>query len=142
MAMDYPNPLHWDERFAHDSRFGGMVAPQSFAVALDFGHGAAPACVGRIPNSHLSSAGRNGGSTGAGAPGRLLVQERRFHDYKVIDTKFAGPTMFSRGDTTTEPARYPRRPRAVDRDPLPLRRSNKARDVRESARRDQTLDAA
>ena len=23
----------------------------------------------------------------------------RFHDYKVVDTKFAGPTMFSRGDT-------------------------------------------
>jgi hypothetical protein len=25
--------------------------------------------------------------------------QRRFHDYKVTDTKFAGPTMFSRGDT-------------------------------------------
>jgi acyl dehydratase len=27
------------------------------------------------------------------------LQERRFHDYKVVQTKFAGPTMFSRGDT-------------------------------------------
>src|SRR4029450_1877589 len=32
-------------------------------------------------------------------PGDLLRMERRFHDYKVSDTKFAGPTMFSRGDT-------------------------------------------
>ena len=39
MAMDYPNPLHWDEQFAHDSKYGGIVAPQSIAVALDYGHG-------------------------------------------------------------------------------------------------------
>ena len=32
MAMDYPNPLHWDEQFARDSKFGGIVAPQSIAV--------------------------------------------------------------------------------------------------------------
>ena len=49
MAMDYPNPLHWDQEFARESRFGGIVAPQSIAVALDYGHGAAPACVGHIP---------------------------------------------------------------------------------------------
>ena len=41
MAMDYPNPLHWDERFARDSKFGGLIAPQSIAVGLDYGHGAA-----------------------------------------------------------------------------------------------------
>src|SRR3546814_13987466 len=32
-------------------------------------------------------------------PGDQLFQERRFHDYKVADTKFAGPTVFQRGDT-------------------------------------------
>ena len=36
MAMDYPNPIHWDEEFARGSKFGGIVAPQSFAVAMDY----------------------------------------------------------------------------------------------------------
>ena len=42
MAMDYPNPIHWDEAFARESKFGGLVAPQSIAVALDYGHGGQP----------------------------------------------------------------------------------------------------
>ena len=100
MAMDYPNPLHWDEQFARDSRFGGIIAPQSIAVALDYGHGAAPACVGHIPNSHLIFGGEEWWFYGCPVrPGDKLFQERRFHDYKVTETKFAGPTMFSRGDT-------------------------------------------
>lgn len=101
MAMDNPNPMHWDERFARESKFGGLIAPQSIAVALDYGHGAAPACVGHIPNSHLIFGGEEWWFYGTPVrPGDKLFQERRFHDYKVADTKFAGPTMFSRGDTT------------------------------------------
>ncbi|MGW0025948.1 MaoC family dehydratase [Rhodococcus sp. NPDC003383] len=100
MAMDYPNPLHWDEEFARESRFGGIVAPQSIAVALDYGHGAQPACVGRIPGSHLIFGGEEWWFYGTPVrPGDKLFQDRRFHDYKVVETKFAGPTMFSRGDT-------------------------------------------
>ncbi|MBW8486360.1 MaoC family dehydratase [Actinomadura parmotrematis] len=100
MAMDYPNPLHWDERFAGASRYGGIVAPQSIAVALDYGHGAQPACVGHIPGSHLIFGGEEWWFYGCPVrPGDKLLQERRFHDYKVAETKFAGPTMFSRGDT-------------------------------------------
>ena len=53
MAMDYPNPIHWDEHFARESRFGGLVAPQSICVSLDYGHGCQPSCVGYIPGSHL-----------------------------------------------------------------------------------------
>src|SRR5262249_59523834 len=53
MAMDYPNPIHWDGEFARNSKFGGIVSPQSFAAAMDYGHGVQPACVVRIPGSHL-----------------------------------------------------------------------------------------
>jgi acyl dehydratase len=100
MAMDYPNPIHWDPTFAVNTKFGGLVAPQSIAVAMDYGHGCAPACVGYIKDSHLIFGGEEWWYYGSRIrPGDHLTQERRFHDYKVTDTKFAGPTMFSRGDT-------------------------------------------
>ena len=100
MAMDYPNPVHWDQEFASGSKFGGIVAPQSFAVCADYGHGVQPACVGRIPGSHLIFGGEEWWFYGAGVrPGDKLIQERRFVGYKVVETKFAGPTMFSHGDT-------------------------------------------
>jgi acyl dehydratase len=100
-AMDYPNPLHWNDEFAATTKFGGLVAPQSMVVSLDCGHGVQPACVGRIAGSHLIFGGEEWWFYGYRIrPGDLLVQERRFHDYKVADTKFAGPTLFQRGDTT------------------------------------------
>ncbi|MDR3417171.1 MAG: MaoC family dehydratase N-terminal domain-containing protein [Nevskia sp.] len=99
-AMDYPNPIHWDEEIARSSRFGGLVAPQSFTVAMDYGHGCHPACVGRIPGSHLIFGGEEWWFYGSRIrPGDKLFQERRFDGYKVGDTKFAGPTVFTRGDT-------------------------------------------
>ena len=33
-------------------------------------------------------------------PGDRITHDRMLFDYKVAETKFAGPTMFSRGDTT------------------------------------------
>jgi acyl dehydratase len=101
MGMDYFNPLHWDEEFAKNSKFGGIVAPQSFAIGIDFGHGCQPACVGRIPGSHLLFGGEEWWHYGPRIhPGDRVTHVRRFHDYKVTETKFAGETMFSRGDTT------------------------------------------
>lgn len=100
MAMDYPNPIHWDHDFAKASKFGGIVAPQSFAVAMDQGHGAQPACVGVIPGSHLLFGGEEWWHYGPRLkPGDYVRQRRWFHDYKLADTKFAGPTLFQRGDT-------------------------------------------
>lgn len=99
-AMDYANPLHWDENFARQSRFGGIVAPQSFTVAMDYGHGCHPSCVGKIPGSHLIFAGEEWWFYGTPIrPGDKLVQERSFAGYRVTDTGFAGPTMFADGDT-------------------------------------------
>lgn len=99
-AMDYPNPVHWDQEFALTSKFGGIVAPQSFTVAMDYGHGCHPTCVGKIPGTHLIFGGEEWWFYGTPVrPGDKLVQDRRFDGYKVADTKFAGPTVFTRGDT-------------------------------------------
>ncbi len=98
-AMHYPNRLHYDPGFATESRWGRLVAPQSFAIAVDDGHGAAPACVGCIPNSHLLFGGDewwfHEPRTFAGD---FIYNERIPFDYTVKDTRFAGPTCFQRGD--------------------------------------------
>jgi acyl dehydratase len=99
-AMDYPNPVHWDEEFANNSKFAGLIAPQSFTVAMDYGHGCHPACVGKMPGTHLIFAGEEWWFYGTPIrPGEKLTQERRFDGYDVTNTSFAGPTMFARGDT-------------------------------------------
>jgi acyl dehydratase len=98
-AMHYPNRLHYDDDFAAESRFGRIVAPLSFAVATDDGHGSAPACVGRIPNSHLIFGGDEWWFYGPRIVGGDLIHNERIpFDYVVKETKFAGPTCFQRGD--------------------------------------------
>lgn len=98
-AMHYPNRVHYDDEFAAESRFGRIVAPQSFAVATDDGHGTAPACVGRIPDSHLVFGGDEWWFYGPRmAAGDLIHNERIPFDYVVKETRFAGPTCFQRGD--------------------------------------------
>jgi hypothetical protein len=100
-GMQNPNPLYYDDRFASEARFGSIVAPQSFAVATDVGHGATPAIQGTIPGSHMIFGGDEWWFFGPRIePGDNIKGERMLFDYRVTETKFAGPTMFSRGDTT------------------------------------------
>jgi N-terminal half of MaoC dehydratase len=100
-AMHYPNRLHYEDEFATASRFGKISAPQSFAVATDDGHGSAPACVGRIPDSHLIFGGDEWWFHGPRIYGGDLIHNERIpFDYVVKETKFAGPTCFQRGDNT------------------------------------------
>jgi acyl dehydratase len=99
-AMQYPNPRHYDEEAAAAGPFGQIVAPQSFTVCCDAGHGSVPAIVGRIPDSHVVFGGDEWWFYGPRIyPGDSIRVRRRFDGYKMAETKFAGPTMFSRGDT-------------------------------------------
>ena len=98
-AMHYPNRVHYEDEFASQSRFGRIVAPQSFAVATDDGHGTAPACVGLIPDSHLIFGGDEWWFHGPRIYGGDLIHNERVPlDYVVKETRFAGPTCFQRGD--------------------------------------------
>ena len=98
-AMHYPNRTHYDDDFAAAGRFGRLVAPLSFAVATDDGHGSAPACMGGIPDSHLLFGGDEWWFYGPRIyAGDLIHNERIPFDYSVKETKFAGPTCFQRGD--------------------------------------------
>jgi acyl dehydratase len=100
-GMQYPNPLHFDSHYATESRHGRLIAPQSFAVCTDDSHGAGPAIQGTIPGTHMLFGGDEWWFFGPRiAPGDRFRHERMLFDYKVTETKFAGPTMFSRGDTT------------------------------------------
>jgi hypothetical protein len=100
-GMQNPNRLYFDERYAAESVHGELIAPQSFTICTDVGHGATPAIQGNIPGQHMLFGGDEWWFFGPRIrPGDLIRQDRMLFDYKVTETKFAGPTMFSRGDTT------------------------------------------
>src|SRR5579863_7268087 len=100
-GMQNPNRLYYDEAYAAQSALRGIVAPQSFTVCCTVGHGAQPAIQGNVPGSHMLFGGDEWWFYGPRIrPGDKIRCDRMLVDYKVTHTKFAGPTMFSRGDTT------------------------------------------
>jgi hypothetical protein len=97
-AMHYPNLLHFDPKYAAESRYGKLVAPQSFPIVVDDGHGSAPACVGKIEGSHLLFAGDEWWFYPVNVfGGDVISNERIPFDYTIKETGF-GPTCFQRGD--------------------------------------------
>lgn len=99
-GLDYPNAIHYEEEAAARTQFGEIVAPQSFTVCCDVGHGSVPAIVGTIPGSHVVFGGDEWWFYGTRVrPGDKVNIERKFDGYTLADTKFAGPCMFSYGDT-------------------------------------------
>lgn len=100
-GMHYPNPLHFDPDYAAESRWGTIVAPQSFVASTEIAHGVWPANIGKIENSALLFGGDEWWFFGPRIlPGEHIKCYPMPFDYKVTNTSFAGPTCFQRGDTT------------------------------------------
>ncbi len=100
-GMHYPNPLHFDPDYAAESRYGRVVAPQSFVASTEIAHGVWPANIGKIANSALLFGGDEWWFFGPKIfPGEHIKCYPMPFDYKVTNTSFAGPTCFQRGDTT------------------------------------------
>jgi acyl dehydratase len=99
-GMQNPNPLYYDEKYAAESAAGEILAPQSFTVNCTVGLGTIPAIQGHIPDTHMLFGGDEWWFYGPRIrPGDKIRSDRMLFDYRVANTKFAGPTMFSRGDT-------------------------------------------
>jgi hypothetical protein len=130
-GMQNPNPLYYNEVYAAQSVFGRIVAPQSYFGGGP-GTGATPSIQGHVPGSHMLFGGDEFWFFGPRVfPGDHLRMERMLFDYRVTDTSFAGPTMFSRGDTVY----YNQRGETIAR-----QRSTSIRYLAENARRLGTFD--
>ena len=98
-AMHHPNRLHFDDEYAAESRFGRIVAPQSFTIVTEGSHGARPALPGNIPDTHMLFGGDEWWFFGPRIfPGDQIVVDQMVFDHRSTETRFAGPTVIQRGD--------------------------------------------
>jgi acyl dehydratase len=100
-GMQNPNRLYYDEQFAAQGAFGELIAPQSFLVCCTVGLGAVPGMQGNVPGVHMLLGGDEYWFYGPRVkPGDRIRTDTMLFDYRVTETKFGGPTLFSRGDTS------------------------------------------
>ena len=100
-GMQNPNRLYYDDKFARQGALGEMVAPQSFLVCCTGGLGAVPGLQGNVPGVHMLLGGDEYWFYGPRIrPGDRIRTDAMLFDYRLTDTKFGGPTLFSRGDTS------------------------------------------
>lgn len=100
-GMQNPYPLHHDREWAEASRFGDIVSAPSFTVNTTWGHGAEPSIQGIVPGTHMLFGGDEWWFYGPRIrAGDVIRCEKMLFDYVQKETAFAGPTIFSRGDTT------------------------------------------
>jgi acyl dehydratase len=96
-----PNRLYYDARVAGHSAFGELIAPQSFLVCCTVGLGALPAMQGNVPGVHMLLGGDEYWFYGPRIrPGDRIRTDAMLFDYRVTQTKFGGPTLFTHGDTS------------------------------------------
>jgi len=100
-GMQNPNRLYYDDGFARQGAVGEFVAPQSFLVCSTGGFGAVPGMQGNIPGVHMLLGGDEYWFYGPRIrPGDRIRTDAMLFDYRLAETKFGGPTLFSRGDTS------------------------------------------
>ncbi|HEY2108074.1 MAG TPA: MaoC family dehydratase N-terminal domain-containing protein [Candidatus Binataceae bacterium] len=100
-GMQNPNRLYYDDQFAAQSALRELIAPQSFLVCCTVGLGAVPGMQGNVPGVHMLLGGDEYWFYGPRVkPGDRIRTDTMLFDYRVTETKFGGPTLFSRGDTS------------------------------------------
>jgi N-terminal half of MaoC dehydratase len=100
-GMQNPNRLYYDDGFAREGALGEFVAPQSFLVCSTGGLGAVPGMQGNVPGAHMLLGGDEYWFYGPRIrPGDRIRTDAMLFDYRLAETKFGGPTLFSRGDTS------------------------------------------
>jgi acyl dehydratase len=100
-GMQNPNRLYYDEQFAGQSALGELVAPQSFLVCCTVGLAAVPGMQGNVPGVHMLLGGDEYWFYGPRVkPGDRICTDTMLFDYRLTETRFGGPTLLSRGDTS------------------------------------------
>jgi acyl dehydratase len=100
-AMQNPNPLYYDEDVAAESRIGHMAAPQSFLLACTYRAASDGGSIGIIPDSGALHAADEFWFEGPRVlPGDHIRTEHSVFDYRMVSSRFAGPTVLQRSDVT------------------------------------------